>query len=69
MCCDVRWTFIFKKTGETSMTIDELIARLEDYRVADAMRKVALRLDEAFQCSPHVRHVAGKLWTRSRLTG
>jgi hypothetical protein len=51
------------------MTIDELIARLEDYRVADAMRKVALRLDEAFQCSPHVRHVAGKLWTRSRLTG
>jgi hypothetical protein len=32
LCWDVRWTSIFKQTGETNMTIDELIARLEDYR-------------------------------------
>ena len=32
LCCGVRWTSIFKQTGETNMTIDELIARLEDYR-------------------------------------
>jgi hypothetical protein len=32
LCWDARWTSIFKQTGETNMTIDELIARLEDYR-------------------------------------